>query len=146
MRLLSCPLRPVVDRSFFFGDFPFALALTIALDACWLCEHLQPADVMTTLDEYIASASRGELPDGLSAPLEALWYEVRGEWKRAHEIVQAQSTTEAAWVHAYLHRKEGDLSNAGYWYRRAGRGIPAATLEDEWRTIAASFIEGEALD
>lgn len=146
MRLLSCPLRPVDDRSFFLGDMTVALALTIALDACWLCEYLHTPDVMITLDEYIASASRGELPDGLSVPLEALWYEVRGEWKRAHEIVQAQSTTEAAWVHAYLHRKEGDLSNAGYWYRRAGRELPGATLEKEWRTIAASFIEGEAPD
>jgi hypothetical protein len=101
---------------------------------------------MITTKEFVASASRGDLPDGLSSPLEALWHEVRGEWQRAHEIVQAESSVEAAWVHAYLHRKEGDLANAGYWYRRAKRQIPAAEVEDEWRAIVATFIDGENVD
>ncbi len=101
---------------------------------------------MITVDEYVASASRGDLPDGLPGPLEALWYEVRGDWKRAHKIVQGENTAEAAWVHAYLHRKEGDQSNAGYWYRRAHRQISTAALEDERRIIVASLIEGEETD
>ena len=101
---------------------------------------------MITIDEFVAAASRGDLPGGLSSPLQALWHEVRGDWKRAHEIVQGESSSEAAWVHAYLHRREGDQSNAGYWYRRAQRQISTASLEDEWRTIVASFIEGEDVD
>jgi hypothetical protein len=101
---------------------------------------------MITMDEFVASASRGDLPDGLSRPLEALWHEVQGDWQRAHEIVQAETSPEAAWVHAYLHRKEGDQSNAGYWYRRAKRQISSGSLEDEWRRIVASFIAGEDVD
>ena len=97
---------------------------------------------MITKQEFVASASRGDLPDDLPPLLEALWYEVRGEWKRAHEIVQGQNSAESAWVHAYLHRKEGDLANAGYWYRRAGRQIPESELEQEWHAIVASFIAG----
>ena len=97
---------------------------------------------MTTLDQYITSASRGELPGGLSAPLEALWYEVRGEWKRAHEIVQAQSTTEAAWVHAYLHRKQGDEWNSKYWYRRAGSTFPEhSSFDQEWESLVNMLLE-----
>jgi hypothetical protein len=101
---------------------------------------------MITIDEFVASASRGDLPGGLPSPLQALWHEVRGDWKRAHKIVQGESSAEAAWVHAYLHRREGDQSNAGYWYRHAQRQISTASLEDEWRTIVASFIEGEDVD
>jgi hypothetical protein len=101
---------------------------------------------MIKIEEFVASASSGDLPGGLSSLLEALWHEARGDWKRAHEIVQAENTANAAWVHAYLHRKEGDLANAGYWYRRAKRQIPTAALEDEWHTIVASFIESESLE
>lgn len=95
---------------------------------------------MITQEEFIASTSRGDLPKGLTPLLKALWYEARGEWKRAHEIVQAQDSVDAAWVHAYLHRKEGDLANAGYWYRRAKRQIPTAKLEDEWHEIVNALI------
>ncbi len=99
-----------------------------------------------TLDEFQSSAARGDLPQGLPAPLQALWHDARGDWKRAHEIAQDDTGTPAAWVHAYLHRKEGDLSNAGYWYRRAKRTMPSGTLDDEWRSIAATFLEGEEDD
>ena len=84
---------------------------------------------------------------GASAPpekagplLTALWHDAKGDWPRAHEIVQEEEGAEAAWVHAYLHRKEGDLSNAGYWYRRAGRPVSKASLEDEWETIVSAFL------
>lgn len=84
---------------------------------------------------------------GASAPpekagplLTALWHDAKGDWQRAHEIVQEEEGAEAAWVHAYLHRKEGDLSNAGYWYRRAGRPVSKASLEDEWETIVSAFL------
>ena len=82
----------------------------------------------------------------MSAPLQALWQEARGEWKRAHEIVQGEDTAEAAWVHAYLHRKEGDSANAGYWYRRAKRPVSTEALENEWRCIVTDLIDSGSAD
>ncbi len=75
-------------------------------------------------------------------PLRALWHDHRGDWKRAHAMVQADDGPEAAWVHAYLHRKEDDASNAAYWYRRAGRPIAAASLslDAEWAEIARALL------
>jgi hypothetical protein len=81
-----------------------------------------------------------ESAEGLSAPLAALWWDARGDWDKAHEAAQADSGAEAAWVHGYLHRKEGDLANADYWYRRAGRKRPSVALEDEWRMVAAALL------
>lgn len=84
-------------------------------------------------------------PAGLAAPLEALWWEAHGDWDRAHGAAQAGEDAGSAWVHAYLHRVEGDLANADYWYRRAGRQRPAASLEAEWAAIAAALLpEGAA--
>ena len=77
---------------------------------------------------------------GLSAPLRALWHDGRGDWKRAHEIVQEENGKTAARVHAYLHRKEGDASNAGYWYRRAGKTPAVEPLADEWEALARAIL------
>jgi hypothetical protein len=79
-------------------------------------------------------------PDGIGPVLRALWYEAKGDWNRAHESVQDQDGVEAAWVHAYLHRKEGDLSNAAYWYRRAGKPVARHSLEEEWTQIATALL------
>ncbi len=76
---------------------------------------------------------------GLPPLIAALWWDARGDWARADELAQAVETAEGAWVHAYLHRKEGDLSNADYWYSRAGKRRPAVTLEQEWAEIAAAL-------
>ncbi|NOG69438.1 hypothetical protein [Roseicella sp. DB1501] len=83
-------------------------------------------------------------PAGLAAPLEALWWEAHGDWDRAHGAAQAGEDAGSAWVHAYLHRVEGDLANADYWYRRAGRQRPAASLEAEWAAIAAALLPEDA--
>ena len=72
--------------------------------------------------------------------LHALWQEAQGHWDAAHEIAQEVETPEAAWVHAYLHRREGDIANAGYWYRRAGRPVARGTLEDEWEAMVDEFL------
>jgi len=77
--------------------------------------------------------------EGLGPLLEALWWDARGAWTRAHECAQSVETPDGAWVHAYLHRKEGDLMNADYWYRRAGKRRPAASLVEEWAEIARAF-------
>lgn len=79
-------------------------------------------------------------PPGLPPLVAALWYERRGDWERAHEITQDLPGTDAAWVHAYLHRREGDLANAGYWYRQAARPVARHPLDEEWRTIAEALL------
>jgi len=90
--------------------------------------------------EFRDSALAGERPEGLSPALLGLWTEARGEWARAHEIVQDEGDRDSAWVHAYLHRKEGDLSNARYWYRRAGRPEARGPHEDEWNAVVAALL------
>ncbi|HEX6015452.1 MAG TPA: hypothetical protein VFY87_27355 [Geminicoccaceae bacterium] len=77
--------------------------------------------------------------EGLAPPLEALWWDACGDWDRAHQVAQSVDTPDGAWVHAYLHRKEGDLSNADYWYRRAGRARPSTPLDAEWAEIARAL-------
>lgn len=94
-----------------------------------------------TPDEFEASLNASEPPVDASAYLTALWYERHGNWNRAHEIVQDIETREAAAIHAYLHRREGDLANAQYWYRRAHR--PAAlelSLDDEWKNLVREML------
>jgi len=81
-------------------------------------------------------------PPEVSPPLRALWHAANADWKRAHEIVQGGEGPDAAWVHAYLHRVEGDLSNADYWYRRAGKPASRAALNDEWAAIVATLLAG----
>jgi hypothetical protein len=94
-----------------------------------------------SFEEFQASiASDTAPPAGADPSLQALWHDARGDWTRAHECVQ--DDRDGAWVHAYLHRKEGDLGNAGYWYSRAGRRMPASSLgaEDEWASIAQDLL------
>jgi hypothetical protein len=86
------------------------------------------------------SLASGSPPAGLAAPLAALWQAASGDWNAAHALVQDEAGAEAAWVHAYLHRVEGDLANAGYWYRRAGRPAATGPLDAEWQAIAAALL------
>jgi hypothetical protein len=79
-------------------------------------------------------------PEGASPAVQALWWDARGDWDKAHECAQAGEGGEAAWVHAYLHRKEGDGANAGYWYRRAGRKPATGPLDEEWEAIALALL------
>ncbi|MCL4507554.1 MAG: hypothetical protein M1434_03630 [Chloroflexi bacterium] len=79
-------------------------------------------------------------PEALSEALKALWFDANDDWHTAHSHAQAQDDRLGAWVHAYLHRKEGDLSNAAYWYRRAGQPVPAGDLSDEWDAITTSLL------
>ena len=80
-------------------------------------------------------------PSALSSPLQALWYEKRGDWDEAHQTTQSEESSDAAWVHAYLHRKEGDRSNARYWYRRAGHDESKDSLDREWENIVRQLLE-----
>ncbi|PMB00259.1 hypothetical protein CI592_18940 [Fischerella thermalis CCMEE 5328] len=69
-----------------------------------------------------------------------MWFDYKGNWDRAHEIVQNANDLDSAWVHAYLHRKEGDLSNASYWYRRSGKPEFHAGLDQEWEQITSDLL------
>ena len=89
---------------------------------------------------FIASLDGAAPAPDLNAPLAGLWWAAKGDWDRAHKIVQDESSREAAWVHAYLHRVEGDLGNAGYWYRQAGQPAATDSLQAEWERIAATLL------
>lgn len=92
------------------------------------------------IDTFRLSLAEATPPAGLATALEALWWQGKGHWQRAHELAQAADDADGAWVHAHLHRVEGDLGNAGYWYRRAGRPVATGTLEAEWDEIAAALL------
>lgn len=94
-----------------------------------------------TYDEFKASLANDVAPVELSPYLRALWEDARGNWAQAHELVQAEMDTEAAWIHAYLHRKEGDLANADYWYHRCEMPVCDQSLELEWERIARALLD-----
>jgi hypothetical protein len=94
-------------------------------------------------DAFIASLDAADAPPaGLGRALGALWVDARGDWEQAHRLAQSARGADGAWVHAYLHRKEGDLANASYWYRRAGRAVSGAALGDEWAEIVRALLAG----
>jgi hypothetical protein len=92
------------------------------------------------LKEFRESLGREGPPKGLGVALGGLWWDAKGDWTKAHESAQQDEGPSGAWVHAYLHRKEGDSSNAAYWYRRAGKALATNSLEDEWLEIARSLL------
>lgn len=95
-----------------------------------------------TLADLRATLSRDAPPD-VSPELRALWHDAKGDWTRAHTIAQDIAGATGAWIHAYLHRKEGDPDNARYWYRRAGRPPATGPLEAEWTRIAEALLGHE---
>lgn len=97
-----------------------------------------------TLAEFKRGVSKPKPPTGLAPALAALWWAAKGNWEKAHGIVMKEESREAAWVHAYLHRVEGDLGNAGYWYRQARRPAASGPLPAEWDAIAAALVDQQA--
>jgi hypothetical protein len=93
-----------------------------------------------TLAEFKRSVSKARPPPGLAAALAALWWEAKGDWERAHALVMDDGGKDCAWVHAYLHRLEGDLGNARYWYGQAGKVPPTGRLPAEWDSIAQALL------
>jgi hypothetical protein len=90
--------------------------------------------------EFRESVKQQIPPEGLTAPLAALWWDAKGEWAQAHALVDELESKDGMAVHAYLHRKEGSLSNADYWYERAGRKFHRPSLEDEWGALVAGLL------
>ena len=92
------------------------------------------------LTEFQLSQNQSTPPSDLSPALQALWFDAKGDWNKAHELAQMESEASGDWVHAYLHRKEGDASNARYWYSRAGKPVGSGTLEEEWAAISEALL------
>ena len=89
---------------------------------------------------FIESLEEDDCPGGLEHALQALWYDAKGDWVRAHEIVQQMDDVTAARIHAYLHREEGEEWNSRYWHRRAGSTFPeGVSLEEEWELLARTL-------
>jgi len=93
-----------------------------------------------TFDEYLAGIKNAQPASELSETLSSLWWDKKGDWNRAHAIAQEIPTTQGSAVHAYLHREEGVLWNADYWYARAGRMRPDLSLEEEWRQLVEEML------
>ena len=93
-----------------------------------------------TFQEFSQSVADVNPPEKISVLLEAMWCDANGQWSKAHEIAQDVATTQGAWVHAFLHRKEGDEGNAGYWYRKAAKPFPSKTLQEEWQEIVVALL------
>lgn len=96
-----------------------------------------------TLEEFAASIKQSQPPNGLSPLLKALWFDGKNDWEMAHNIAQDVPSADGSWIHAFLHRREGDEGNAAYWYRRAGRPVAHGSLQEEWQQIAKELLSRE---
>lgn len=96
------------------------------------------------IQEFKDSLDRAEPSVDLPAPLCALWHQAKGDWDKAHGLVQGENTQAAAWVHAFLHRVEGDDANASYWYGIAGHTLCTSSLSSEWGDIVGQLLEAQA--
>ena len=94
-----------------------------------------------TLDDFRQSLGATEPPTGVAFALAGLWWDAKGDWKRAHESAQQDEGVDGSWVHAYLHRKQGDQGNAAYWYGQAGKPVCREPLDAEWLKIVRGLLE-----
>ena len=101
---------------------------------------MNPEKVGMNYEQFMASLQKTTPPAELSLALQALWYDANDDWKQAHELAQQDDSKDGAWVHAYLHRVEGDLANAGYWYRRAGRAAEQGALAEERAALIRALL------
>lgn len=91
-------------------------------------------------ETFLESISKASPPPDSSVYLQSMWYDAKDNWHDAHAIVDHMHDATACWVHAYLHRKEGDIANADYWYKRAGKKRPSTSLQEEWEAIVKSLL------
>jgi hypothetical protein len=92
------------------------------------------------LQAFRETLSGSQPPVDASEYLKALWYDEKGDWDKAHKLIQDIKDADASWIHAYLHRKEGDIGNADYWYSRAHKNRPAVSLKEEWEQIVNALL------
>lgn len=123
------------------GDlFPCKIDFTVKKKA----RQIRPGfsiDENMTFEEFRLSLARATPPENISDLLKALWYDGKNDWQSAHNIAQDIHTTQGSWIHAYLHRKEGDEGNASYWYSRAGKPFFKKSLSEEWDLLVKEFLE-----
>ena len=93
-----------------------------------------------TLEQFRSTLAQPAAPESLSPALRSMWEDAKGNWHAAHAIAQDIEDETGSWIHAYLHRKEGDLGNAGYWYRRARKPVAHDALEAEWARIVEALL------
>ena len=96
---------------------------------------------MIGFEEFLGWKAAGSVPDDIPSLLQSLLLDAAGDWDNAHRIAQGDGSPDGSWVHAYLHRVEGDLGNASYWYRSAGKTMPEMSVDEEWEYIAMALIE-----
>lgn len=94
-----------------------------------------------SIQEFTATLSHANPPEQLSPLLQALWYDAKDQWDAAHDLAQDVHSNDGSWVHAYLHRKEGDPANASYWYHRANKPVSQKSLNDEWSEIVTALLK-----
>ena len=95
---------------------------------------------MTDYQSFRQSIEEKKIPTDISVYLQAMWYDASGDWRKAHSMVDDLEDVTACWLHAYLHRKEPDIWNADYWYRRAGKKRPDISLDAEWENIVKTLL------
>ena len=93
-----------------------------------------------SFEEFQKTLASSDPMDDLSHHLKSLWYDGKGNWNKAHSIIQNIEDKSAAWIHAYLHRKEGDIGNADYWYRMAGKNRPDISFKEEWEDLVKTLL------
>jgi hypothetical protein len=93
-----------------------------------------------TFEEFIISIQHDQPPD-FSPYLESLWFERKGDWDKAHKIAQEIPDSGGSWIHAYIHRVEGDRWNSNYWYTKAGKKMPDISLKEEWESLVKYFLK-----
>jgi len=91
-------------------------------------------------EQFNNSLNQNNPPENSSDYIRALWYDAKDNWQKAHELIQDIEDKSAAWIHAYLHRKEGDIWNADYWYNRAGKKRPSVSLQEEWKDLVKAML------
>lgn len=96
---------------------------------------------MISFEDFLTLKREGTVPADIPSLLQALLLDAAGDWESAHRIAQDDYSSDGSWVHAYLHREEGDLGNASYWYRSAGKKMPQMSLQEEWEYIALTLIQ-----
>jgi hypothetical protein len=94
-----------------------------------------------TFQEFKSTLGKSNPPDGISDLLKAMWYDGKEDWNASHNIAQDIHTQEGSLIHAYLHRKEGDIGNASYWYQKAGRPLCKVSLQEEWDAIVRELLK-----
>ncbi len=94
-----------------------------------------------TFEDFKESLNAAEPPEEMNNLFRALWFDAKNNWEEAHELAQSVYTKEGAWVHGYLHRKEGDLDNASHWYAKAGKELPGSSFDDEWQEILQELLD-----